>query len=96
MHNVPGAMENRHQNSNTDTFTWSSLSEALENLRSFPGDDGIYPEDGKREVGKVEGSLVERCLQKQGNDTRIPLVPVKIWACACRGHQEIGISSSEL
>lgn len=54
--------------SSTDTFTWPSLSEAMENLRSFPGDDEICPEDGKREVGKVEVSLVERCLQKQGSE----------------------------
>ena len=55
-------------------------------------------------VGKVEGSLVEICLQKPGSERigggepirhQNPLLPVTIWACACRGDQEIGISSSE-
>lgn len=74
MHNILGAMENRHQNSNTDTFTWSSLSEALENLRSFPGDDGICPEDGKegsrQSGGQSSGEMFAEAGERDQNPTR--------------------------
>lgn len=61
---VLGPMEERHQILILTTSRLHVLSEAMENLTSFPWViDEICPETGEREVGEVEGRLERRCLQ---------------------------------